>query len=102
MTVFVALCIVLTIRLVGIMLLMSMISLPQMTAEIFCKRFRTVMLMSVFISVAGCLGGLVLSAYIDVPCSALIVIVLAGMFITGRVYSVVARKLALRQGGVRS
>ncbi len=55
--------------------------------------------MSVFISVAGCLGGLVLSAYIDVPCSALIVIVLAGMFITGRVYSVVARKLALRHGG---
>lgn len=33
MTVLTALCIVLTIRLVGIMLLMSMISLPQLTAE---------------------------------------------------------------------
>lgn len=43
MTVLVAVCIVLTIRLVGVMLLMSMLALPQMTAETFCHRFKTIM-----------------------------------------------------------
>lgn len=92
MTVLTALCIVLTIRLVGIMLLMSMISLPQMTAEIFCNRFRPIMFLSTGISVTGCLAGLFMSAYIDVPCSALIVIVLATMFFAGRTYAFFAKR----------
>lgn len=96
MTVMVALCIVLTIRLVGIMLLMSMISLPQMTAEIFCHRFKTIMWLSVGVSSAGCLGGLVLSAFIDVPCSALIVMTLAVLFVTARLF----RYFSQRSGGM--
>lgn len=85
MTVMVALCIVLTIRLVGIMLLMSMFSLPQMTAEIYTRRFGRMMFLSAIISAIGCTGGLALSAYIDVPCSALIVMVLGAMFVVSRV-----------------
>lgn len=85
MTIMVALCIVLTIKLVGIMLLMSMISLPQMSAEVFCNRFKSIMLASMGISLVGCMSGLMLSAYIDVPCSALIVIVLAGIYILARI-----------------
>lgn len=100
MTVLVALCIVLTIRLVGIMLLMSMISLPQMTSEIFCSRFKTMMWLSVALSVGGCLCGLLLSAYIDVPCSALIVIVLALMFIICKAGSAVKRRIGLRREGL--
>ncbi len=76
MIVMVALCIVLTIRLVGIMLLMSMVSLPQMTAEIFVKRFKGIMMLSAAISLACGLGGLALATMIDVPCSALIVAVM--------------------------
>ena len=86
MTIMVALCIVLTIRLVGIMLLMSMISLPQMSAEVFCNRFKTIMQLSMLFSAAGCLGGLALSAYVDVPCSALIVIVLAAIYLVSFIY----------------
>lgn len=86
MTVMVALCIVLTIRLVGIMLLMSMFSLPQMTAEIYTRRFGRMMCLSAIISAIGCTGGLALSAYIDVPCSALIVMVLGGMFVVSRIF----------------
>ena len=48
MTVLVALCIVLTIRLVGIMLLMSMMSLPVITAEVWCRRFVPVAVVSAF------------------------------------------------------
>lgn len=96
MTVMVALCIVLTIKLVGIMLLMSMISLPQMSAEVFCNRFKSIMLLSMAISATGCLVGLLLSVYIDVPCSALIVIILASIFIISRLLKHVCVRHASR------
>ncbi|MDE7386807.1 MAG: metal ABC transporter permease [Muribaculaceae bacterium] len=84
MTVLVAVCIVLTIRLVGIMLLMSMFSLPQMTAEIYCHRFKSLVWSSVALSIIACLGGLMLSTLGDVPCSAIIVALMAAMFVIGR------------------
>ena len=80
MTVLIALCIVLTIKLVGIMLLMSMLSLPQMIAENFFHKYKSIMLASVAISLIGSLTGLFLSVAINVPCSALIVAVFATMF----------------------
>lgn len=84
MTVMVAIGVVLTIRLVGVMLLMSMLTLPQMIAEIYCRRFMSMMRLSVAISLATSLTGLALSTTIDVPCSALIVLVMAALFILCR------------------
>ncbi|MDE5744141.1 MAG: metal ABC transporter permease, partial [Paramuribaculum sp.] len=81
MTVLVAVCIVLTIRLVGVMLLMSMFTLPQMIAELFCRRFGTIMLTSVAVSLICCIGGLLLCTVIDVPCSALIVLGMCGIYL---------------------
>lgn len=86
MTVMVALCIVLTIRLVGIMLLMAVISLPQMTAELFSRRFGRMMVLSTVISLVCSLCGLLMSVVIDVPCSALIVMVMASCFFLCRIY----------------
>lgn len=85
MTVFVAVCIVLTMRLVGIMLLMSMLSLPIITAEVFCRRFGGVVLWSAIISLVASLGGLFLSTVIEVPCSALIVLTMVAFFILARI-----------------
>lgn len=85
MTVLVALCIVLTIRLVGVMLLMSMLSLPIMTAEVFLHRFRPLMLASVAISVVSGVAGLVMGVYIDVPGSALIVLTMVAIFILAKI-----------------
>lgn len=87
MTVLVAICIVLTIRLVGIMLLMSLLALPQMIAETWSQRFSSVMFTSIAVSVLCCLTGLLLSVIIDVPCSALIVLVMTGVFFTARIIS---------------
>ncbi len=84
MNVMVAVCVVLTIRLVGVMLLMSMLTLPQMIAEVYCRRFMSIMRLSVAISLATSLTGLALSTLIDVPCSALIVLVMAAVFIVAR------------------
>ncbi len=85
MTVMVALCVVLSIRLVGIMMLMAVISLPQMAAEVFCRRFGSIMWFSALISVAAGAGGLIMSTYIDVPCSALIVLLLGMVYVCSRV-----------------
>lgn len=84
MTVLVAVCIVLTIRLVGIMLLMSMLSLPQMIAEVWCNRFKSIMVVSAVVSAVCCVTGLIMATFIDVPCSALIVIVMVAVFIISR------------------
>lgn len=85
MTVLTAICIVLTIRLVGVMLLMSMLSLPMMTAEIFQKRFSHMMIASVVISLICSIIGLFVGTLIDVPCSAIIVIVMAIVFIFAKI-----------------
>ena len=92
MTVLVAVCIVLTIRLVGIMLLMSMLSLPMITAEVFYSRFRPIMLTSIVLSILTGLGGLLLSTVIDVPCSALIVLLMAGAFLIAKLVQMVRGK----------
>lgn len=84
MTVLVAVCIVLTIRLVGIMLLMSLFSLPQLTAELFSKRFKGMVVWSIVISLVTCVSGLLLSTLGDVPCSAIIVAIMAGTFFVAR------------------
>lgn len=84
MTVLTAICIVLTIRLVGVMLLMSMLVMPQIISEIFCRRFKSIMLCSIAVSAICCLGGLLTSSVIDVPCSALIVMIMVVVYIVAR------------------
>ena len=73
MTLFVAVGIVLMIRCVGMMLLMSMLTLPQLTAELFTSRLRTMIPLSMALSAVGAVGGLLLAAGVNVPASALIV-----------------------------
>ena len=85
MTVLTAICIVLTIRLVGIMLLMSMLSLPMMTAEVFLKRFKPMMLASVGVSLLCSVAGLFVGTLVDVPCSAIIVIMMAIVFLVVKI-----------------
>lgn len=73
MTLMIAIGIVLMIRCVGIMLLMSMLTLPTLTAELFSSRLRSIIPWAIVVSVGGCLGGLYASTFINVPASALIV-----------------------------
>lgn len=91
MTVLVAVCIVLTIRLAGIMMLMSMLSLPIITAEIFSRRYSRVLFGAVGLSLAASVGGLFMSAVADVPCSALIVLIMVVLFAVAKVAAVLFR-----------
>lgn len=81
MMLFVAVTIVLSIRLVGIMLLMSLLTLPQMTANLFTSNFRNIMLGSIGLGFLGCVLGLVLSYFLNVPSGAFIILVLVVIFL---------------------
>ena len=81
MTVLTGVSIVMTIRLIGIMLLMSLVSLPQLTAEKFTRRYLPMMLLSGVISLVGGMGGLWGAYAIDVPASAAIVLLLVGFYV---------------------
>lgn len=98
MTVFTAIAIVLTIKLVGVMLLMSMLSLPQMIAETRYHQLNRLMVASAVVSVVCCVGGLFASCYIEVPCSALIVIIMAVMFVVAKTTSYVLQKRRYHKG----
>lgn len=80
----VAVTIVLSIRLVGIVLLISLLTVPQMTANIFTNRFSKIMLGSVMISFVGCVAGLLLSYFLNVPSGAFIIFVLILIFLLSK------------------
>ncbi|MDR0866437.1 MAG: metal ABC transporter permease [Candidatus Symbiothrix sp.] len=80
MMIAVAICIVSSIRLIGIMLLMSLMTIPQMTANLFTHRFKSIIIYSIFIGIAGCFSGLFLSYYLNVPSGAAIIFVQVILF----------------------
>lgn len=77
---FIAVTIVLSIRLVGIMLLMSLLTLPQMVVNQFTSDFRKIMYGSIVIGFLACVIGLILSYYINIPSGAFIILVLTVLF----------------------
>ncbi|MDD2798091.1 MAG: metal ABC transporter permease [Bacteroidales bacterium] len=77
---FVATTIVFSIRLVGIVLLMSLVTIPQITADLFTHDFRKMMFFSVLIAVVGCVSGLLISYFLNVPSGAFIILVLISIY----------------------
>lgn len=76
MSILTAVAIVLVIKMIGVMLLVAMVSIPQMTAENISRRYGGIMWWSLLISVLGGVGGLWLAYWLDVPASATVVILL--------------------------
>lgn len=70
---FIALTIVSCLRMVGIVLAISLLTLPQMTANLFTHNFKRIIWLSIAIGYIGCLGGLVISYKLQVPSGAAII-----------------------------
>ncbi len=71
----IALTIVACLRMVGIVLVISMLTLPQMTANLFTNSFKRMILLSIIIGWISCVGGLLLSYRLSVPSGAAIIFV---------------------------
>ena len=70
---FIALTIVACLRMIGIVLVISLLTLPQMTANLFTHSFKKIIWLSIGIGYLGCLGGLFLSYHLHVPSVAAII-----------------------------
>ena len=69
----IALTIVSTLRMVGIVLALSLLTIPQMTANLFTLNYKRMMFLSIVIGWADCLFGLALSYWLNVPSGASII-----------------------------
>ncbi len=85
MTFLVSVCVVLTIRLVGIMLLMSLLTVPQMISDLFFNRYKYIIYSSVMLSILSGIAGLTISYYINIPAGACIVFILVLFYGIARV-----------------
>jgi zinc transport system permease protein len=85
----VALTIVLSIRIAGIILVLSILTIPQNIANLFTNRFGSIMIVSVIIGFAGSFIGLLVSYYLDIPSGATIIFTLVVLYLAARLVKVI-------------
>ena len=85
----VALTIVLSIRIAGIILVLSILTIPQNIANLFTNRFGTIMIASVVIGFLGSFLGLLISYYLDIPSGATIIFTLVVLYLVSRIVKVI-------------
>ena len=73
-TVIIALCIVLCLKLAGIILIISYLTIPQTIAALFYHNFRQLLVASALISALGSVAGLLAAAVLETPTGATIVV----------------------------
>ncbi len=85
----VALTIVLSIRTAGIILVLSVLTIPQNIANLFTNRFGQIMIWSIVLGFAGSLAGLIASYFLNIPSGATIIFILVVMYLAARTIKVV-------------
>ncbi len=78
--VLIALTVVLNIRVVGIILILSLLTIPQATANLFTKDFRKMIILSSIFAFISTITGLVVSYFLNIPSGATIIFVLVFAF----------------------
>ncbi|MDT8393538.1 MAG: metal ABC transporter permease [Bacteroidales bacterium] len=81
----IALTIVFNIRVVGIILVISLLTIPQTIANMFVKKFIGIMILSVAIALLGTITGLILSYLFNIPSGASIIFFLVILFFLARI-----------------
>ncbi len=84
MTVLTALTIVGCLHMVGIVMVVSLLSVPQMTASLFVKTYNRMVWLSALVAYVACIGGLLLSYVADVPGGASIIVVSISIYLLCR------------------
>ncbi len=96
MSVLIAISIVMTIRAVGIILVLSLFTIPQITAMLFTRNFLKVIPLSVMFSIIGSLSGLFAAYMLDIPSGASIVFFLIFLFLMAKII-VLLREILYRK-----
>jgi zinc transport system permease protein len=90
----VALTIVLNIRVVGIILVMSLLTIPQAISNLFTRYFHKMIFLSIHFGFVGSLSGLIFSYIYDIPSGAAIIFALVLMYGIAKIYFVTRKALA--------
>lgn len=93
MTLLTALTIVGCLHMVGIVMVISLLSVPQMTAALFAHTYNRIVWLSVLFAYMGCVGGLLLSYYVDVPGGASIILVSIAIYAMARTIKAILARL---------
>lgn len=85
LTMLVALTIVCCLQLVGIIMVVALLSIPQTTAALFVRTFRGMIWLSAVVSSTACVGGLALSYTLNIPSGVSIILVAIGLYLLAKV-----------------
>jgi zinc transport system permease protein len=88
----VALTIVFNIKVVGIILVMSLLTIPQTAASVITKNFKTMIFLSIIIAVISSFAGLVISYYFNIPSGASIIFSSVIIFVIIKLFYNLRRK----------
>lgn len=92
LTVVVAITIVLAIRIMGIVLLLSLFTIPAVTANILSKSYAKITLLAAIIAVCGAVGGLIASYNWEIPPGTCIIFILTVVLIAAKLLSLRSKK----------
>ncbi len=91
----VALTIVLNIKVVGIILVISLLTIPQSVANLFTKKFQNIIVFSIVIALIGAFMGLIISYQINIPSGASIIFSLVMIFLLAKLFLILKRSFRL-------
>lgn len=91
----VALTIVMNIKVAGIILIMSLLTIPQAAANLFYKDFKRIIFLSILIGLTGSIMGLLLSYYINIPSGATIIFTLVLIFLILRLFRLIKNRFLI-------
>lgn len=97
----VSLVIVLNIRIAGVVLVLSMLTIPPNFVMLFTKNFKKVMIWSVVAGFAGMTGGIAASWYLDIPTGATIIFVMVAGWVVARILTG-RRSLSVKEKVIRN
>ncbi len=95
MAILTAVAIVLSIRIMGIVLLISLLSLPVVIADMMSKSYRSIVVIAPILAVTGNLGGLIFSYYCEIPPGTAIIFILSFMLISVKFVTLSRHKNAM-------
>lgn len=88
-----ALCIVASLRTVGIVMVIALMSVPQAVASLYMGSFRGVALGSVAVGVVSCLSGLWASYVLNIPSGPAIIMVCIAIYAIARAIKIFSARL---------
>jgi len=94
----IALSVIMLIRIVGLVLVIALLTIPPFIAEKFCRSLKAMMIISVFLNFFFSLAGLWFSYRFNLTSGATIIMVAAAFFFASLVYERVRGQREARSG----